>query len=164
LSITYQVEPVIEAVRAFLDRQLTTVVGEEQSLPLMSALTQYQFDPSLCPVLVMDPVSSIADWNRYASGDVQFTLHLNLHEIRLRSGESNGEEMVAVQLLSTLASTFSNNYRLNGNVQNILVDSIGPAEPDVLHKLGIPMDEHSIFAMATMRTRVIWIENSLVAV
>jgi hypothetical protein len=162
MSITYQIEPVVEVVRAFIDLQLTTL-DAEQPLPLLSAITQYSFDDTLCPLMVLDPAQTSADWSRFASGDVQLSLELHLHEIRLRSGASLTEETVAMNLLCQLATAFASDYRLDGNVQNVLVESIALAPPDTLHRLGIPADEHAVFAAATMKLKVIWIESCFAA-
>jgi hypothetical protein len=159
MSITYQIQPVIDTIRAFIDVQLIAIGAPAQVLPTLTTIAQYPFDSALCPLLVLEPVSTSADWRQFAVGDVMLSLDLQLHEIRLHSGAAGGEETIAIHQLCALASAFAIDYRLGGDVQNVLVESISLAEPDTLHRLGIPTDEQALFAAATMKIRVIWVES-----
>ena len=159
MSITYQIDPVLEAVRSFVDTQLTAIGMPAKALPLLTAIAQYPIDITLLPLTVFEPVATSADWRQFAAGDVTLTVDLNLHHLRLRSGTVCGEETAAVGLLSQLATAFATDYRLGGDVQAVVVESIAIAEPDSMHRLGIPIDEHILFAAATMKLRVVWIES-----
>jgi len=159
MSVTYQIEPVLETVREFIDSSLTTAGTPATVLPTLSAIAQYTFEPSLCPMLILEPVATSADWRHYAAGDVLLTLDLQLHEVRLRTGSTGGEEGAAIQVLCELATAFTTNYRLSGAVQGVFVESITVAEPSTLGHLGIPLDEHQLFAAATMKLTVNWVES-----
>jgi hypothetical protein len=162
MSITYQIEPVIEVVRSFIDRQMTVIGNPVVVLPTLTAVSQYPFEPSLCPLLVLEPVATSADWRKYAAGDVTLSLDLNIHQIRKRSGVAGGEETAAIQTLCVLAAAFATDYRLDGNVQSVMVESVALAEPGTLHRVGIPLDEHVVFAAATMKMKVYWVESCFV--
>jgi hypothetical protein len=162
MSVTYQIEPVIDVVRAFVNTKLSAIGAPVSVLPLLSAVMQYPFDPLIYPLLILEPISTTADWRRFAAGDVTLTLDLALHEVRLRFGAPGGEEAAALHLLSELAAAIAADYRLDGNVQQALVESIALAEPDTLHRLGIPADELTVFAAASMRLKIIWIESCFI--
>jgi hypothetical protein len=149
----------LEVVRSFIEAHLVSVGTPPQALPTLAAIMQFPFDAALCPLIVLEPVATAANWLKYAVGDVTLTMNLSIHEIRLRSGALDGEEAAAIGVLCDLASAISADYRLGGNVQNASVESIAIAEPGTLHRLGIPVDELVIFAAATMKLQIIWTES-----
>ena len=164
MTVTYQIEPVIEALRAFIVSQMTASGTPVPVLPTLTTLAQYPFDPTLCPLMVLEPLSTTADWRHFAAGDVELSLDMNVHEVRIRSGTAGGgEETIAIHQLCGLAAAFASDYRLDGNVQNVLVESIFVAEPDTLHRIGIPVEQQTVFAVATMKLRIIWIESCFAA-
>ncbi len=163
MPVTYQIEPVNNVVRAFINAQLVSAGNPMQLLPTLNAIAQYPFDPTLCPLFILDPVNTSADWSRYAVGDVAFTLELNLHTLRIRSGSTVSEETTAISTLCTIAAGFASDYRLGGSVQSVEIESITIAEPTLYHRLGIPTDEFQSFAAATLKMHIVWIESCFAA-